>query len=130
MTSAVQTNDPLQGLRVLVVEDETLVAMLIEEYLLELGCVVTASARRVSRALESLASIEVDAAILDLNVAGEDVSPVAEALGARSVPFVLASGYDQSSAAARWLKHPILQKPFTSAELRQALLSALSGAKS
>jgi len=126
MTPAAQTGDPLQGLRVLLVEDETLVAMLVEEYLSELGCVVAASARRVHRALETLAKVEVDAAILDLNVAGEDVAPVADLLESRRVPFILASGYDQAGmSASRWASNPILQKPFTLAELRQALLSAL-----
>lgn len=123
--SDVSPADPLQGLRVLVVEDETLVAMLIEEYLADLGCVVALSARRVSRALEGLKDLEVDAAVLDVNVAGESVSPVAEVLAQRNVPFIFASGYGAKGVEASWEGRPVIQKPFAERELRAGLLACL-----
>ncbi len=117
--------DPLQGLRVLVVEDETLVAMLIEEYLAEFGCVVALSARRVEKGLEGLQNLDVGAAVLDVNVAGESVSPIAELLSKRNVPFIFASGYGAKGVEARWIGRPVLQKPFAAGELRSALLASL-----
>ncbi len=123
--SGVSPADPLQGLRVLVVEDETLVAMLIEEYLAELGCVVALSARRVSRALVGMKDLEIDAAVLDVNVAGESVTPVAELLAQRNVPFVFASGYGAKGVEASWAGRPVIQKPFAERELRAGLLACL-----
>ncbi|MGO9173664.1 MAG: response regulator [Rhodomicrobium sp.] len=125
MIAGAPLNDPLQGLRVLVVEDESLVAMLIEEYLSEFGCIVAASARRVDKGLESLKDLDLGAAVLDVNVAGESVSPIAEVLEGRNIPFVFASGYGARGVEARWTGHPVLQKPFTSNDLRSALLACL-----
>ncbi len=117
--------NPLKGLRVLIVEDEPLVAALIEDYLAELGCAVAVSARRLPKALESLQSSEIDAAVLDVNVAGESISPLAEALAKRHIPFIFASGYGARGVEPRWAKCSILQKPFTANELRTALLACL-----
>lgn len=120
------SQDDLQGLRVLVVEDETLVAMLIEEYLAELGCAVAASVRRVDRALEHVSPDAVDVAVLDVNVAGEDVGPVVEALAQHRIPFIFASGYGGTGIKSEWSGYPVVQKPFTTAELKKALVSALN----
>ncbi len=117
--------DPLNGLKVLIVEDETLVAMLIEEYLLEIGCEVAFSASRVAKALKGLQTRPIDAAVLDVNVAGESINELAEDLHRRGIPFVFASGYGQKGVDARWSGHPVLQKPFTGADLRTALLASL-----
>jgi DNA-binding response OmpR family regulator len=124
-TSGLPADDPLLGLRVLVVEDETLVAMLIEEYLVELGCVVAFSARRVGRGVECLDAIAIDAAVLDVNVAGENVSPLAAVLEERKIPFIFASGYGARGVDARWSNRPVLQKPFAPRELRSALITSL-----
>ena len=125
MIAGVPLNDPLQGLRVLVVEDESLVAMLIEEYLAEFGCIVASSARRVDKGLESIKDLDIGAAVLDVNVAGESVSPIAELLEERHIPFIFASGYGARGVEARWAGRPVLQKPFTSNDLRSALLASL-----
>ena len=85
--------NPLHGLRVLIVEDETLVAMLIEEYLLELGCEVAFSASRVAKAMRGLQTCGIDVAVLDVNVAGESISQLVETLVQRGIPFLFASGY-------------------------------------
>lgn len=121
-------SEALRGLRVLVVEDETLVAMLIEEYLVEFGCAVACSARRVAKGLQSLEDAEIDAAVLDVNVAGESVSPIAEVLDKRNIPFIFASGYGARGVEPRWTGRPVLQKPFSARELRLALLACLQPA--
>jgi CheY-like chemotaxis protein len=117
--------DPLHGLRVLVVEDEALVAMLIEQYLTEFGCVVACSVRRIASGLESLAESRIGAAVLDVNVAGESVSPIAEALEEMDIPFIFASGYGARGVEPRWSGRPVLEKPFAAQDLRSALLASL-----
>ena len=116
---------PLQDLRVLVVEDESLVAMLIEEYLTDFGCAPACSVSRVGKALKVLKNTEIDAAVLDVNVAGESVAPIAEALEQRGVPFIFASGYGRSGVDERWSNRPVLQKPFSAKELQAALIDCV-----
>ncbi len=119
------TITPLDGLQVLIVEDETLVAMLIEEYLLELGCEIAFSASRVGKAMRGLQTCGIDVAILDVNVAGESISQLVETLVQRGIPFIFASGYGARGVDPRWSRSPVLQKPFTEADLRAALLASL-----
>ena len=119
------SHDRLRGLRVLIVEDEPLVAALIEEYLLDLGCAVVCSARRLSQAQESLEITEIDAAILDVNVAGESIMPLAAGLEERGMPFVFASGYGSKGIESRWTTREMLQKPFSVEELEKALRACL-----
>ena len=126
--SSIPQAKPLQGLRVLLVEDESLVAMLVEEYLADFGCVAACSASRVARALQALNTIDVDAAILDVNIAGESVTPIAEALEERGVPFIFASGYGVKGVEERWAGRPVLQKPFSAKELHAALLACVDTA--
>jgi len=121
-----QDKKPLEGVRVFFVEDEALVAMLIEDYLRELGCVVAASARRVPSALKKLDETTFDVALLDINVAGENVGPVAEELARRNIPFVFASGYGGHALNERFADRPILTKPFTEAALAAALAKVLA----
>jgi DNA-binding response OmpR family regulator len=122
---SIPPEDPLQGLRVLVVEDEALVAMLIEQYLTEFGCVVARSVRRIANGLESLAEGGIGAAVLDVNVAGESVSPIAEVLEELEIPFIFASGYGARGIEPRWNGRPVLEKPFAAQDLRSALLASL-----
>ena len=119
-------NDPrLQGLRVSVVEDETMVAILLEDMLVDLGCEVLWTAHRVTKALDLVAGSAPDAAILDVNIAGDMVYPVAEALAARGIPFVFTTGYGARGVADHWRDRPIVQKPFQVEHVSQGLLSAL-----
>ena len=111
----------LAGLKVLVVEDETIVAMLLEQMLEELGCTVAGVAGQVSAATELAQTIDADIAILDMNLGGQRVDPVAEALAARDVPFVFASGYGEDGLAPQFRGRPVLPKPFASAALQQIL---------
>lgn len=103
------------GLRVLLVDDEPLVAMLLEDMLADLGCHVVATAARVDQALQILADpgTVFDLAVLDVNVAGESVRPVAEAVAARGAAMVFATGYGESGVPEPFRGRPTLQKPFS-----------------
>ncbi|HEY4044669.1 MAG TPA: response regulator [Rhodopila sp.] len=118
--------EKLTGFRVLVVEDEALVAMLIEDFLTDLGCVVVRIAGTLSQglALASDASLLIDGATLDVNLGGEPVFPIADALRERGVPFVFATGYGKGGLAPRYADYPVIAKPFGFEPLRAALLSA------
>src|SRR3954453_22325741 len=106
----------LQGSRVLVVEDEALIGMLLEDELLEAGAEVVGPACSVKEALELIDQVAADgglsAAVLDINLEGETVSPVADRLAALSVPFVFATGYGEGYNRGLHAAAPILAKPF------------------
>ncbi len=119
----------LNGKRVLLVEDEALVAMLVEDMLADEGCVVVATATRVGEAVAKAGdtAIEFDMAILDVNLAGEPVFPVAEALAKRGVPFAFATGYGAGGLPDTWKNRPTLQKPFTAADVTAVLQKIVAG---
>ena len=106
----------LQGRRVLVVEDEALIGMLLEDELLNAGAEVVGPACSVKEALELINQMAADgglsAAVLDINLEGETVSPVADRLAALSVPFVFATGYGEGYNRVLHAAAPILVKPF------------------
>lgn len=110
--------------KVLVVEDETVVSFLVEDMLLELGCREVVHAADIGSALR-LIEDGVDLAVLDVNLGGEKVYPVAEFLTARGIPFVFATGYGRQGLEADWLDRPVIQKPFRLDVLADALRSAL-----
>jgi DNA-binding response OmpR family regulator len=112
-------------LRFLVVEDEMLVAMNIEDMLLSLGHEVAGLAGRLAPALALASEAQIDAAVLDVNLAGERSFPVAALLEERGVPFLFATGYGVQGVEERFRSRPILQKPFRMAELKRAI-AALS----
>jgi CheY-like chemotaxis protein len=107
--------------RVLIVEDEVLVSILIEDALADLGIEVAGVAGTLKEALTHVEAGNFDCAILDLHIKGKEVFPVAEALAARGVPFVFATGYGQSGVPEKYRERPVLQKPFTALELERAL---------
>lgn len=116
----------IAGRRVLIVEDESLVAMLLETILEDMGCTPVGPAATVEDGLRMAGDGEpVDAALLDVNVAGKQVFPIAEALKARGVPFVFSTGYGEGGLPDEWRGHPTLQKPFTEAAVREALMKAM-----
>ena len=90
---------PLQGIRVLLVEDEYLVASLIEEILGIAGCIVTGPIPRLAEAVDAADREPCDAAVLDVNLAGERIYPVADILSRRNIPFVFVTGYGTSAFA-------------------------------
>ena len=102
--------DALAGLRVLIIEDESLIAMHVEDLLCELGCQVIGVAGSVPKALELLTRVDIDLALLDVQLGDVPAYPVAAALKERNVPFVFMSGYGQVLEA--WRDRPTLQKPF------------------
>ncbi|MES2835136.1 MAG: response regulator [Pseudomonadota bacterium] len=117
--------DLLNGRRVLVVEDESLVAMLLETILEDMGCTPVGPAATVDDGLAMAERETLDAALLDVNVAGHHVFPVAEALRARGVPFVFSTGYGEGGLPDEWRGQTTLQKPFTEAAVRDALMKAM-----
>jgi CheY-like chemotaxis protein len=114
----------LTGLRVLVVEDEGPVAMLVETMLEDLGCAVVLSAASVRQALELARRGGFDVALLDVNLAGEKVFPVADELRRLGVPFAFASGYGADGLRPDLKDVPIIQKPFQLGDLEAALRAA------
>ncbi|MFS0790222.1 response regulator [Brevundimonas phoenicis] len=119
--------DIFTGRRVLIVEDELLVAMLLETILSDMGCDVIGPESNVDDGLRIASGTgELDAALLDVNVAGQEVFPVAEALKARGVPFVFSTGYGEAGLPEHWRGNPTVQKPFTEGAIRDALMKALN----
>jgi CheY-like chemotaxis protein len=115
----------IAGLKILLVEDESLVAMLVEDALDALQCQVIGSASRLRNACELAGRDGFDLAILDINIGGEPVYPVAEVLAHRKIPFVFLTGYGVTGVAEPFRDRPILQKPFRLEELRKLLVQAL-----
>ena len=111
----------LLGTRVLVVEDESFLSMLIELHLDDLGCTVAGSASCLKEALEKARMLDVDIGLLDVNLAGEMSYPVASVLQARNVPVVFATGYGHFGMPKEFHDVPVLTKPFLQAELSDAL---------
>lgn len=107
------------GFRVLLVEDENLVAMLLEDMLVELGHTVVGPIARLKKALEMAQHEAIDVAILDVNINGEQVYPVAVALAARGIPFIFSTGYGERGLPPQYRDHPTLQKPFQQSDLEK-----------
>ena len=119
------SSSALSGKRVLIVEDESLIAMLLEMALTDEGCEVVGPAARVSDAIPLARDGPLDGALLDVNLGGESVFPVAEVLAARAVPFLLLSGYgDEAVPEGRdW---PLRSKPFDVNEVLAVLSELIS----
>ena len=115
--------------RVLIVEDDVMIRMLIEDMLGDLGFAVAAEASKVHEALAAVNSTAFDVAILDVNLSGETTGPVAEALAARGTPFVFATGYGEHGLPDQFRDRPLLKKPFQIESLKRMLETALAGAK-
>ncbi len=111
----------LEGRRVLVVEDEMLVAMNLEDMLGDLGIVVVGPAMRIDAALELAQTAVIDAAVLDINLHGGRSYPVAEVLRRRGVPFLFATGYGHVEDGSSFSDVPTLAKPYRSTELAATL---------
>ena len=109
MTESV-TSSELSGLRILVVEDEAAISLLLEDMLLDFGCEVIGPAARLAAALDAVSKEQVDLAILDVNVAGEPIYPVAEALAQRSIPFVFSTGYGSAGIRDTFRDRPVPKK--------------------
>ena len=117
--------DELKGIRVLVVEDEYFVAVLIEEILESAGCIVIGPVPRLPEALDAARHDSCDAAVLDVNLAGERIKPVADALAERNVPFMFVTGYSANALPREHAQRQRVAKPFRTAELLSALSNIL-----
>ena len=113
---------------VFLVEDEAMIRMMVAEMLQELGYLVVAEAGEIEEAIRLAQSAEFDLAILDVNVNGKVVSPVAEIIQARNRPFIFATGYGSSGLPPEYRDRPALQKPFQIEALAQMIDTALRGA--
>jgi len=109
---------------ILLVEDESLVAMLLEDCLVELGYEVAASASNVPAALAALAREAIDLAVLDVNLGGTMSFPIADALAERGISFIFVTGYGQAGIPERFRDRATVQKPFHIRELHAALLQS------
>jgi DNA-binding response OmpR family regulator len=107
----------LEGVRILVVEDEFLIATLIEDMLHTAGCIVSGPIPRLGEALEAVGRETYDAAILDVNLGGDRIDPVARALSCRNVPFAFVTGYGIGSLPGDYAERPHLRKPFKMTDL-------------
>jgi CheY-like chemotaxis protein len=115
------------GVRVLIVEDEGIVALMLEDQLEELGYVVAASLARLGPAWEQLEAGSFDFAVLDVNVAGETSFDFALALAERGIPFVFSTGYGTGGLPPDLQDHEVLTKPFAPEALREAIATARGG---
>ena len=111
----------LAGLRVLVVEDEMMVSMLIEDMLGDLGCVVVGPASRLEEAVELANTRELDCAVLDVNLGGQPIFPLVDLLRSKDVPFAFATGYGDAGLRDVDKGAPVLQKPFREGDLARVL---------
>jgi len=118
----------VSGNRVLLVEDETLVAMVMRDMLTELGYSVVGPFSRSADAEEAVRAENVDAAVLDINLDGEAVYPVADLLSRRGIPFVFVTGYGAESIDGRFDHVPVLQKPIERQMLERVLAPGHNGA--
>ncbi|MDF0697139.1 response regulator [Rhizobium sp. MC63] len=112
-------------LKVLVVEDEGVVALLIEDMLEDLGCRIAASVARLPEACAAAAGSEFDLAVLDVNLAGQPSFPVAEILRKRGIPFMFSTGYGSASLPQEYAGCPVISKPFSAEDLKQEMTVAI-----
>ncbi|PZQ13717.1 MAG: hypothetical protein DI565_14375 [Ancylobacter novellus] len=121
----------MKGLRILLVEDEAMIAMLVEDMLLDSGASVIGPAGGVQDALDAISSNDaIDGALLDVNLGGEQSFEVADALAGRGIPFIFVTGYGGAGVRDRYPDAPTLQKPFVTSDLQRALATLAESARS
>jgi CheY-like chemotaxis protein len=116
------------GGSVFLVEDEVMIRMMVADMLEELGYSVAAEAGEINEAIRLAQSAQFDLAILDVNVNGKVISPVAELIDSRNIPFVFATGYGSSGLPEEYRDRPALQKPFQVESLGRIIDVALKRA--
>jgi CheY-like chemotaxis protein len=115
----------LTGRRVLVIEDEMLILMMIEDMLADLGCESVAVASKVGPAISLIEGQEFDTAMLDMNLNGIESYPVADALAARDVPYFFSTGNSLTDMKDGYRDQEVLKKPFTFEQLSTMLSRSL-----
>jgi CheY-like chemotaxis protein len=116
---------PAISCNILIVEDETLLRMMVTEMLQELGHRVAAEAARIEQALPLAQSADFDLALLDVNVAGKLITPVAEIIASRPRPIIFTTGYGASGLPEGFRNCPALRKPFMVDRLKKAIEQAV-----
>jgi DNA-binding NtrC family response regulator len=114
-----------QGGSVFLVEDEVMIRMMVADMLEELGFSVAAEAGEINEAMKLAQTATFDIAILDVNVNGKVISPVAELIKSRNLPFIFATGYGSSGLPEEYRDRPALQKPFQLETLGKMIDTAL-----
>jgi len=112
--------------RILIIEDETMIAMMVEDFLTDLGWNVVGLVGTLDRAMAMARDADIEAAVLDLNLDGQDSFAAAEILSGRGIPFVFATGYGLDGVADRFRDVPTVTKPFHRDELDHALRQAMA----
>ena len=107
--------------RVLIVEDDVLIGLHLEDLLTALGHEVVAQAMRIDRAMELAREIDIDFAVLDINVAGTKSFPVADILRHRGIPFAFATGYGAEGLMDGYRDFPVLRKPYAQEDLERTI---------
>lgn len=119
-------SDLLSGRRVLVVEDDMIILMAIEDMLADLGCTDVTAAPSIAKALALIDAQSFDVAMLDANLGKETSEPIADALAARNIPFLFATGYRDLAFDGQHKARTILRKPFQLADLARSFRQVLS----
>jgi CheY-like chemotaxis protein len=125
---ATMTTPKPQGGSVFLVEDEVMIRMMVADMLVELGYSIAAEAGEINEAIKLARSADFDIAILDVNVNGKVISPVAEVIEARNRPFIFATGYGTQGLPEEYRTRPALQKPFQLESLADMIQRALKSA--
>lgn len=115
----------LSDRRVLVVEDEMLILLMIEDILADFGCEAVSAASSVPKAMELIEGQTFDLALLDMNLDGVETYVLADALAAKAVPFAFATGYSNRDKRAGYEDRPMLKKPFNIEEMAKVLADLL-----
>jgi PAS domain S-box-containing protein len=110
----------VEGMRILIVEDSLLLSLELESGLVEAGAIVVGQAADVAEGLV-MAALPMDAAVLDANLNGDSVAPVARALEARGIPFIFATGYGDNTSAPQGFSAPFIRKPYDVTQVAAAL---------
>jgi len=110
---------------VLVVEDEVMIRMMVTDMLIDLGHSIAAEAGEIDEALRLAESVDFDLAILDVNVNGRTIEPVAKIVERRKLPLLFSTGYSVDALPESFRGHPSLQKPFRIDTLQNAIDEAL-----
>jgi DNA-binding NarL/FixJ family response regulator len=113
------------GTRVLIVEDEALLSMMVEDYLEEIGCEIMGTASRLEAALEKAGTLSLDVAVLDVNLAGKLSYSVAEVLYSRNIPYLFMTGYGMAGMPDSMRDATVVSKPFELGRLNEALCTVM-----
>lgn len=116
----------MAGRSILIIEDEPLIAMMLEDFLESLGHKVRATCATVAESLEAVGQGGFDLAIVDVNLSGENCWPVARQLREKSIPFLVATGGHVEPPPSEFESVPVLEKPYTVDRVRAALESLFS----